>query len=246
MKHNAIMSRDQNGVRFGAAVGWARVAFSKNILAFIALAVVVMILQFGQQFAANPFTESFSRCIEVGGAGATLDSAAMQTCFESEMGSLLLVILLAVVFVVASFLATAGVIRGALYVTLRRKIGFADTFTGPHFGAFALTVLLIMVTFVAGLFLFIVPAIFAVLLFQFAPFFALDRGLSPFQALKSSSRLVRLNWPLAILVLLFSGAAYVISGLFWGIPTLLFLPLAALVTGYAYRTLQGEMVDPAP
>lgn len=240
------MSRDINGVRLGAAVGWARVAFTKNILAFIALSVVVMILQFGQQFAANPFTETFSRCIEFGGSGATLDSAAMTACFESEMGSLLFVLLSAVVFVVASFLATAGVIRGALYVTQGRKIGFADTFTGPYFGAFALTVLLIMVTFVAGLFLFVVPAIFAILLFQFAPFFALDRGLSPFQALKSSSRLVRMNWPLGIVVLLFSGAAYLISGLFWGIPTLLFLPLAALVSAYVYRTLQGEIVDPAP
>lgn len=239
------MSRDQNGVRFGAAFGWARVAFSKNILAFIALAVVVMILQLGQQFAANPFTESFTRCIEVGGAGAALNSAAMQTCFESEMGSFLLVVLLAVVFVVASFLATAGVVRGALYVTLGRKIGFADTFTGPYFGSFALIVLLIMVTFVAGLFLFIIPAIFVILVSQFAPFFVLDRGLSPIQALKSSSRLVRLNWPLAFLVLLFSSAAYVISGLFWGIPTLLFLPLAALVTGYVYRSLQGEIVVPA-
>jgi len=238
------MTTDANGVRFGAAVGWARVAFTKNILSFVALAVVVMILQFGQQFAADPFTETFSLCIQEGGAGSTLDSAAMANCFESEMGSLLLIILLALVFVVASFLATVCVIRGALYVTLGRKIGFADTFTGPHFGAFSLTVLLIMVTFLAGLFLFVVPAIFAVLLFQFAPFFALDRGLSPFQALKSSTRLVRLNWRLSSLVLLFSGAAYLISGLFWGIPTLLFLPLAALVTGYVYRTLQGEIVDP--
>jgi uncharacterized membrane protein len=237
---------EMRSVRLGAAVGWARVAFAKNIQSFIALSAVVMILQFGQQFAANPFTETFSRCIEAGGASSTLNSAAMASCFESEMGSLLLVILLAVVFVVASFLATAGVIRGALYVTLGRKIGFADTFTGPYFRVFALTALLIMVTFVAGLFLFIVPAIFAILLFQFAPFFALDRGLSPFQALKASARLVRLNWSLAILVLLFSGAAYLISGLFWGIPTLLFLPLAALVTGYAYRGLQGELVDPTP
>ena len=168
-----------------------------------------------------------------------------QGCFESEMGQLLIVTLMAVVFVIASFLATAGVIRGALYVTLGRKIGFADTFTGPYFGAFALTTLLIMVIFIAGLFLFVLPAIFAILLFQFAPFFALDRGLSPFHALKSSVGLVRLHWPLAILVLLFSGASYLISGLFWGIPTLLFLPLAALVTAYVYRSLQGETVDPA-
>ena len=238
------MSRYTNGVRFSAAFGWARAAFVKNFLSFIALSVVVMILQFGQQFAATPFTETFSLCIEASGTGETIDSTAVSSCFESEMGQLLLVILMAAVFVIASFLATAGVVRGALYVTLGRRIGFADTFTGPYFGAFVLTTLLIMVTFVAGLFLFVLPAILAILLFQYAPFFALDRGLSPIQALTSSVRLVRLNWPIAILVLLFSGASYLISGLFWGIPTLLFLPLAALVTAYVYRSLQGEMIDP--
>ena len=238
------MSENVNSVRIGSALGWARVAYAKNVLSFVALSVVVMILQFGQQFAAGPFTETFSRCVEAGGTDDVLNSTAIANCFEADMGSLLLVLLMAFVFVVASFLATAGVIRGALYVTLGRKIGFADTFTGPYFGAFALTALLIMVTFVAGLFLFIVPAILVVLLFQFAPFFALDRGLAPFQSLKASAGLVRRNWPLAILLLLFSAAAYLISGLFWGIPTVLFLPLAALVTAYAYRSIQGEMVDP--
>ena len=239
------MSKFVNGVGFGAAFRWARAAFVKNTLSFIALSVVVMILQFGQQFAATPFTETLSLCVEAGGTGETIDSTAVSSCFESEMGQLLIVTLMAVVFVIASFLATAGVVRGALYVTLGRRIGFADTFTGPYFGAFALTTLLIMVIFIAGLFLFVLPAIFAILLFQFAPFFALDRGLTPFHALKSSVGLVRLHWPLAILVLLFSGASYLISGLFWGIPTLLFLPLAALVTAYVYRSLQGETVDPA-
>ncbi len=238
------MSENVNSVRIGSALGWARVAYAKNVLSFVALSVVVMILQFGQQFAAGPFTETFSRCVEAGGTDDVLNSTAIANCFEADMGSLLLVLLMAFVFVVASFLATAGVIRGALYVTLGRKIGFADTFTGPYFGAFALTALLIMVTFVAGLFLFIVPAILVILLFQFAPFFALDRGLAPFQSLKASAGLVRRNWPLAILLLLFSAAAYLISGLFWGIPTVLFLPLAALVTAYAYRSMQGEMVDP--
>jgi uncharacterized membrane protein len=238
------VSENVNSVRIGSALGWARVAYAKNVLSFVALSVVVMILQFGQQFAAGPFTETFSRCVEAGGTDDVLNSTAIANCSEADMGSLLLVLLMAFVFVVASFLATAGVIRGALYVTLGRKIGFADTFTGPYFGAFALTALLIMVTFVAGLFLFIVPAILVILLFQFAPFFALDRGLAPFQSLKASAGLVRRNWPLAILLLLFSAAAYLISGLFWGIPTVLFLPLAALVTAYAYRSIQGEMVDP--
>ena len=156
------MSKFVNGVGFGAAFRWARAAFVKNTLSFIALSVVVMILQFGQQFAATPFTETLSLCVEAGGTGETIDSTAVSSCFESEMGQLLIVTLMAVVFVIASFLATAGVVRGALYVTLGRRI-----------------------------------------------------------------------------------ASYLMSGLFWGIPTLLFLPLAALVTAYVYRSLQGETVDPA-
>ena len=163
------MNPGANEVRLSVALGWARVTITKNFLSFIALSVVVMILQFGQQFAATPFTQTFSVCIEAGGVGATIDSAAVASCFQSEMGSLLLVMVMAFCFVIASFLATAGVIRGALYVTLGRKIGFADTFTGPHFGAFALTALLIMVTFVAGLFLFVLPAILAILLFVNPP-----------------------------------------------------------------------------
>lgn len=238
------MSEERYEVRIGSALIWARTAFARNVFSFVALSVVVMILQFGQQYAATPFAETFNRCIDAGGSGESIDSTAIASCFESEMGSLLLVILMAIVFVVASFLATAGVVRGALYVTLGRKIGFADTFTGPHFAAFSLTVLLIIAIFIAGLFLFVIPAIFAVLLFQFAPFFALDRGLAPLTALKASVGLVRQSWPLAILVLLFSGAAYLISVLFWGIPTLLFLPMAALVTSYVFRSLQGELVDP--
>jgi hypothetical protein len=34
-----------------------------------------MILQFGQQFVSNPFTETFSRCIEVGGAAERRDDS---------------------------------------------------------------------------------------------------------------------------------------------------------------------------
>ena len=90
-----------NGVGFGAAFRWARAAFVKNTLSFIALSVVVMILQFGQQFAATPFTETLSLCVEAGGTGETIDSTAVSSCFESEMGQLLIVTLMAVVFVIA-------------------------------------------------------------------------------------------------------------------------------------------------
>jgi uncharacterized membrane protein len=62
-------------------------------------------------------------------------------------------------------------------------------------------------------------------------------------ALRASANVVRTNWPVAILVLLVSTVAYLVSGLFWGIPTLVALPIAALVTAFVYRALQGESVE---
>ena len=230
----------------GAALRWARLAYRANFLAFVTLSLVVTILQFGQQLAAGPLSETVTICLNQGGptsAGAEMNIVALTECFNAEANSISMALLGALFFVIASFLATAGVIRGALYVTRGQRIGFAETFLGPFFGVFALTIFVIMIAFVAGLFLFILPALIVILLFQFAPFFALDRGYAPFAALRASANLVRTNWAVAILVLLVSAVAYLVSGLFWGIPTIIALPIAALVTAFAYRALQGESVE---
>ncbi|MCF8539666.1 MAG: hypothetical protein K9G12_05245 [Candidatus Nanopelagicales bacterium] len=233
-------------IRLGAALSWARGAYRTNFLAFLTLSLVVTIIQFGQQVAAGPLSDSLTLCLNQGvpsDASAELNLNAVSTCFSAEGSTITMALLAALIFVVVSFLATAGVIRGALYVTRGQKIGFADTFLGPHFGAFAVTIFVIMIAFVAGLFLFIIPALIVILLFQFAPFFVLDRGYAPFTALRASAHLVRTHWSVGILVLVVSAAAYLLSGLFWGIPTVVALPIAALVSAYAYRLLQGESVE---
>ncbi len=236
--------------RISTSINWARESYQRNILAFIALAAIVTILQFGQQLATDPISESFDLCLNAGGLasnGSSLDAQAMENCVAEQLPTLVLSMLVVLVFVLASFLATAGVIRGALHVSMGANIGFADTFLGKYFIQFLFTIVIIMIAFTAGLFLLVVPAFIALLLFQFAPFFALDRGYGPFLALKSSVGIVRKNWSLSILVLLVSGVAYLISGLFWGIPTIVALPIAALVTTYAYQKLTGNPVtnDPA-
>ena len=191
--------------RMGAAINWARESYRSNLLAFIALAAVVTILQFGQQVATGPISESFDLCFNAGGLtanGASLDAQAMESCVADQLPTLVLSLLVVLFFVLTSFLATAGVIRGALHVSMGANIGFADTFLGKYFVQFLFTIVIIMIAFTAGLFLLIVPALIALLLFQFAPFFALDRGYGPFLALKSSVGIVRKNWSLSILVLL--------------------------------------------
>jgi uncharacterized membrane protein len=235
-----------SNVSLGSALRWAQASYRTNFLAFVTLSLVVTIIQFGQQFAAGPLADSLTVCLNQGvpsGSSAELNLNAVADCFASETGTIAAAVFMSLIFVVAAFLATVGVIRGALQVSKGHRIGFADTFIGPYFISFALTIFIIMITFVAGLFLFIIPALVIVLLFQYAPFFALDRGTSPLESLRGSVALVRRNWAFSILVLLINTASYLISGLFWGIPTIVALPIAALVTAYGYRLLQGETVD---
>lgn len=232
-----------NNLRIGAALSWARSAYRVNFLAFVALSLIVTIMGFGQQVVAGPLTETLTLCLEQGGQGSTLNVDLVSQCFSAESNAITLSVFASLLFLIAAFLSTAGVIRGALFVTRGQRIGFADTFLGPHFVSFTLTVLVMMVVFVAGLFIFIIPALIALVLFQFAPFAALDRGLAPFAALRASVSIARRSWSAAILVLLISTAAYLISGLFWGIPTIVALPIAALVTAYVYRVQSNESVD---
>ena len=49
--------------RISTSINWARESYQRNILAFIALAAIVTILQFGQQLATDPISESFNLCL---------------------------------------------------------------------------------------------------------------------------------------------------------------------------------------
>ena len=232
-----------NNVRLGAALTWARASYRVNFLAFVALSLVVTIMSFGQQVVAGPLAETLTLCLELGSQDQAPNLDLVSQCFSNESSTITLSVFASLFFLVATFLTTAGVIRGSLFVSRGQRIGFADTFLGPHFVTFALTVFIIMIVFVAGLFLFVIPAFIALVLFQFAPFVALDRGLAPIASLRASVEIARRNWSVAILALLVSAAAYLISGLFWGIPTVVALPIAALVTAYVYRLQSGESVD---
>lgn len=236
----------RHNVRLGAAMSWARTSYRINFLAFLALSLIVTIMGFGQQVVVAPLTETLTLCFALSdpsGTAQTLNVEQVSQCLSNESSAITLSVFASLVFLIAAFLSTVGVIRGSLFVSRGRRIGFADTFLGPHFATFAITVFIIMIVFVAGLFLFVIPALIALVLFQFAPFVALDRGIAPFAALRVSVEIARRSWSTAILVLLVSGVAYIVSGLFWGIPTVVALPVAALVTAYVYRIQSGESVD---
>jgi len=83
MKYRKVMNRDTNGVKFGAAAGWARVDFYRKY-------PVIHCPRCGrhdptiwstvrrQSFHGKPLAGVLRLAV----AGSTLDAAAMSTCFE--------------------------------------------------------------------------------------------------------------------------------------------------------------------
>jgi uncharacterized membrane protein len=91
-----------------------------------------------------------------------------------------------------------------------------------------------------GIILFVVPGIIFILVYQFANYIVVDRGMSPMAALKESARITRGHrWELLVLlglVVVFNilGAIVLLVGL------LVSIPVTSLALVHAYRTLSRE------
>jgi uncharacterized membrane protein len=105
--------------------------------------------------------------------------------------------------------------------------------------------ILLALAVVAGLILLIVPGIILALMFMFAPFIVIERGLGPIDSMNESSRITRGHkWPLlgllALLVLInLLGVLALVVGL------LVSIPVSTLAFVHAYRVLGGK-VEPRP
>lgn len=97
-----------------------------------------------------------------------------------------------------------------------------------------------------GLLLLIVPGLIAAVLFMFAPFLVIDRGLGPIEALKESMELTKGNrWPLFWFILLL-GLIALVGALALGVGLLVAVPIIGLAAAYAYRLLSGGAGRAAP
>jgi hypothetical protein len=100
------------------------------------------------------------------------------------------------------------------------------------------TILLVLLT-VAGFVLFIVPGLMALTAFFFAPYFVVDKGLSPVEALKASARITKGN-RLRILALIAAVALVSLLGVVALIIGLLVaIPFTAIANMHAYRRLSA-------
>ena len=143
---------------------------------------------------------------------------------------------------VLGWLASIGVYRAALRRTEGVTPSFDQLTTGENLGPYVVTALvygLAMVATAASCFLLLPVVVF---LFQFAPFYALDKGQQVGAAFGNSYRAVTSNFVPVLLAALVNIVAAAIGSSFWGLATLVTLPFSALFTAHIYRQLNNEAI----
>ncbi|MCB1841560.1 MAG: hypothetical protein KDI09_01235, partial [Halioglobus sp.] len=131
---------------------------------------------------------------------------------------------------------TSGVIVLGAKLSLGEEGGVQDLFRFlPRLVTAVLTQVLMVLAVLIGLLLLVLPGIYLLIAYSFAMPLALEKGLSPWQALETSRKAVSKRWfrflglSLACTALLIAGLLTLGIGLIW------VLPLCILAYGIVYR-----------
>jgi uncharacterized membrane protein len=234
-----------SGVDIGTAFSWAIAKFQQHIGIWIGLAAVVFVLRAVNQIisqvisnaAANNCTQS---AITIGEDGTITGGGV--NCATGIFANIGISLVLAVIFGALAWLASIGVYRAALKRTLGQDPEFSMLTTGENLGAYLLVAIVYGIASFAGIILCILPGLIVIFLFQFAPFYALDKGQGVGAAFASSYRAVTTNFVPVILAALVNIVASFLGGILFGVFTLVTLPFAALFTVHIYRQLNQEQI----
>lgn len=223
------------GPSVSAAFSWAWRAFRSHAGPLVALAAVVTVLQFLQLIASGPLQNVTVDCLDPQTGG---QQQACEVSLTSAFGP----VLAALLFWLVSLLATIGVQRAALRTTRGGTPSFADMLTTENLLRYVLFTLVYVLLVVLGMILCIVPGLLAAFFLQLGPYFVLDRGARVRETITSSASAVRANLGPALLMLLVNVLAVLVGSMFYGLPTLVTLPLATLFTAHMYRQFIAEPV----
>lgn len=218
------------GFSIGDAFSWAVSKFTENIGIWLALAGAVVVL--------NVVGSLVNRGI--------VNAATSSTTTTSLFSGLGISFVIALIFGIAAALASIGVYRAALRRTQGVTPSFAMLTTGENLVPYIIVAIVYALASIAGLLLCILPGVIVILLFLFAPYFALDKGQGVGEAFGNSYRLVTGNFGSVILAIIVNVLASILgsSNILFGLLVLVTLPFSALFTAYVYRALQNEPVAP--
>ena len=106
-----------------------------------------------------------------------------------------------------------------------------------------LTAVLMNLMIVLGLLLFVLPGIYLMVSYQIALPLAVDKKLSPWQALETSRKVIGHKWFLVLAFDIVATLVIAISAVLLGIPMIWTVPAIAIAFGILYRTMVGLEPD---
>ncbi len=218
------------------AISWAFDTFKRNPLPFIALAAVVAVIQVIQQIGSQPLTAIVEDCTDPQTPGQ-INACAAAVGFAAIVG-----LAVTFVFIALSFLATIGIYRAALDVSRGIAPEFTVLLKTENLGRYVVFSLAYLGLIILGFVLCVIPGILVAFLLQLGPFFILDKGYRPVEAMKASYSVISRNVGPAIVMVLFSILVTLLGSVFYGILTLVTLPFASLFIVHMYRQFNGEVV----
>lgn len=222
-------------VDVSASFSWAIAKFQQHAGIFVALAAVVFALRAVQSLLNSALVNRSTNCVNPNG---TLDP----NCTTGIFANIGISLLLGVVFGALIWLASIGVYRAAIRRTQGVTPSFDQLTTGENLGPYFAVAIVYGIAVFVGLVLCFLPGLVVIFLFQFAPFYALDKGLSVGQAFGNSYRAVVANFVPVLLAALVNIVVGILSGFFFGLLALVLLPFGALFTAHVYRQLNHEAI----
>ena len=146
------------------------------------------------------------------------------------------------VLYVAGSIVQAGVWRAGLAVTRGEAPSPEMLVKTDNIVPYILTQILIGIGVFIGILLCIIPAIIWLILTAYAPLLALDKGMSPIDAIKGSINWVKENFGGVFLILLVSYLVYIAGACLCGVGALVSAPVSIVAIVYSYRALNNETV----
>ena len=220
----------------GLAISWAFDTFRRTPVPFIALAAVVAVIQMVQQVGTQPINNIVLDCNDAQTAGQ------QAACAAALGGAAVVGVAVMFLFLILAFFATIGVYRAALDTSNGIAPDFKVIFKTENLGRYVVFSLAYAGLVIAGLVLCILPGIAVAFLLQLGPFYILDRGNRPVEAIKASYAAITKNFGPAVVMVLFSLVVSALGSALYGILTLVTLPFATLFIVHMFRQFNGEPV----
>lgn len=203
----------------GAAIGYGWKKFTENVGPFIILMIAVFVAVIVIQVAQTVLTPNSTGFI-----------ALVWSAFIAAVGY------------VAVSIVQAGIWRAGLAVTRGEAPSPEMLVKTENIVPYILTQILVGIGVFIGFILCIIPAIVWLIFVAYAPILALDKGLSPGEAIKTSIDWVKGKFGEVFLILLVAYLVQLAGACLCGVGLLVSTPVSLVAIVYSYRALNNETV----